>query len=466
MRLALADVLAISGLKLVQVPERLSRGSRSASPSPPAIAMRRPPAAAPARPARREALVPAGEIAAHVKFAGPCPAFLSTLLVVALLGGTAAAFAVTQGLKTRAEPDHARRGSRRSSRPTCDCGHARRRDPLQAAQARPRPARDRRRRAGRSCGRSSPAGGSGAGRSPTRGTAATTRAASSREGVYKPRVHLADQHRTIDLPNEMQVDTTAPRISIVVAGAADDLAERRRPQRPIRDRLQDRASRRTRSCSWTGKRVVFTRAAARSARRSTGTARSTGRRCGPGVHRAVGSPPKTAPGTPSDTARPSMSSSATSSSPVTAIQAKAGTRFGVRVSADATRALAARRAPGNGGARPARPPRAREAGAIPLVVSVPAATPTRAARDREHGGDGRPRPRGRPDRLPPGSRSCSSRRAATCGSPDSARWLVGCAFLAALPRPRAGTRRSTRRPSSSARSARSRSPRSSAAGRG
>ena len=34
------------------------------------------------------------------------------------------------------------------------------------------------------------------------------------QGVYKPRVHLADQHRTIDLPNEMQVDTTAPRISI------------------------------------------------------------------------------------------------------------------------------------------------------------------------------------------------------------------------------------------------------------
>ena len=31
-----------------------------------------------------------------------------------------------------------------------------------------------------------------------------------REGVYKPRVHLTDQHRTIDLPNEMRVDTTAP----------------------------------------------------------------------------------------------------------------------------------------------------------------------------------------------------------------------------------------------------------------
>ena len=27
------------------------------------------------------------------------------------------------------------------------------------------------------------------------------------QGVYKPRVHLAAQHRTIDLPNEMRVDT-------------------------------------------------------------------------------------------------------------------------------------------------------------------------------------------------------------------------------------------------------------------
>ena len=35
------------------------------------------------------------------------------------------------------------------------------------------------------------------------------------QGVYKPRVHLADQHRTIDLPNEMRVDTAAPRITLV-----------------------------------------------------------------------------------------------------------------------------------------------------------------------------------------------------------------------------------------------------------
>ena len=33
------------------------------------------------------------------------------------------------------------------------------------------------------------------------------------EGVYKPRVHLAGQHRTIDLPNEMRVDTTAPKVT-------------------------------------------------------------------------------------------------------------------------------------------------------------------------------------------------------------------------------------------------------------
>ena len=41
------------------------------------------------------------------------------------------------------------------------------------------------------------------------------------EGVYRPRVHLADQHRTIDLPNDMRVDTTAPRITVVSVSAAD-----------------------------------------------------------------------------------------------------------------------------------------------------------------------------------------------------------------------------------------------------
>jgi FlgD Ig-like domain len=32
------------------------------------------------------------------------------------------------------------------------------------------------------------------------------------EGAYKPRVHLDDQRRTIELPNPMRVDTTSPRV--------------------------------------------------------------------------------------------------------------------------------------------------------------------------------------------------------------------------------------------------------------
>jgi hypothetical protein len=33
------------------------------------------------------------------------------------------------------------------------------------------------------------------------------------EGSYKPRVHLARQHRTIELPNPMRVDTTPPEVT-------------------------------------------------------------------------------------------------------------------------------------------------------------------------------------------------------------------------------------------------------------
>lgn len=37
------------------------------------------------------------------------------------------------------------------------------------------------------------------------------------EGTYKPRVHLADQRRTIELPNPMRVDTTPPEVLEVTA---------------------------------------------------------------------------------------------------------------------------------------------------------------------------------------------------------------------------------------------------------
>jgi hypothetical protein len=141
------------------------------------------------------------------------PRFLSTVLVIALLGGTAAAFAVTQGLKNEPSPITAPQIAKVFS-PTCDCDT--RVATIQFRLRKP----DR--------VRLQIVDGSGdvvrtlvPGRRLRQGTVSYTwngRDDAGRfvsQGVYKPRVHLADQHRTIDLPNEMQVDTTAPKISIV-----------------------------------------------------------------------------------------------------------------------------------------------------------------------------------------------------------------------------------------------------------
>ena len=130
------------------------------------------------------------------------------------------------------------------------------------------------------------------------------------QGVYKPRVHLADQHRTIDLPNEMQVDTTAPRISIAslaprtisptataaTTASSDRVQDQRAGTRdPVRRRaargLHARAARSARPLDWNGE----DRREGRAARRLP--------RCG--------SAPRTAPVTP-PTARSSVSSCATS----------------------------------------------------------------------------------------------------------------------------------------------------------
>lgn len=144
------------------------------------------------------------------------PRLLSTVLVIALLGGTAAAFAVTQGLKTEPSPITAPRVAKVFS-PTCDC------------ETRAASIRFRLRKPDRVRVQIVGDGGNVVrtlvpGRRLRRGTVSYTwngRDDAGRfvaQGVYKPRVHLADQHRTIDLPNEMRVDTTAPRISIVSLG--------------------------------------------------------------------------------------------------------------------------------------------------------------------------------------------------------------------------------------------------------
>jgi hypothetical protein len=135
------------------------------------------------------------------------PRLLSTLLVLGLLGGTAAAFAVTERLKLVPSPIIAPKVTPAFS-PACDC-------PTDEAQIRfglrdadrltvtvidadNRPIRmiadDERFAAGPVefvwDGRGAP------------------------EGVYRVRVHLANARRTIDVPNEMRLDTTPPTLTV------------------------------------------------------------------------------------------------------------------------------------------------------------------------------------------------------------------------------------------------------------
>ncbi len=130
---------------------------------------------------------------------------------MALLGGTAAAFAVTQGLKLEKSPILAPRISKVFS-PVCDCatrvaaiGFTLRKPDrvrLQIVQGddvvRTLVEGKRLRR--------------GALRYSWNGRDDLGRFVP--EGVYKPRIHLQGQRRTIDLPNEMRVDTAAPQIAL------------------------------------------------------------------------------------------------------------------------------------------------------------------------------------------------------------------------------------------------------------
>jgi hypothetical protein len=141
------------------------------------------------------------------------PRLLSTILVVVLLGGTAAAFAVTEGLKNRPSPITAPSIQKVFS-PTCDCA-------TRVAAIRFRLRKPDRVRLQIVDDNGNVVRTLVPGKRLRRGTVTYTWNGRDDDGkfvpqgVYKPRVHLADQHRTIDLPNEMQVDTTAPRISIV-----------------------------------------------------------------------------------------------------------------------------------------------------------------------------------------------------------------------------------------------------------
>ena len=256
------------------------------------------------------------------------PRFLSTLLVVALLGGTAAAFAVTQGLKTRPSPITAPRIQKVFS-PECDC-------PTRVAVIQFRLRKPDRVRVQIVDGGGNVARTLVSGRRLRRGTVTYTwngRDDQGRfvaEGVYKPRVHLTDQHRTIDLPNEMHVDTTAPRISIV--SLAPRTFSPNGDGRNDRIRIAYRISEPAHAILFVdGKRVIFTR---RQLQRSSldWNGRIEGKAVPPGDYRVW-------------LAAEDPAGNVSNGNVVhvavryvqlarNAIRAKAGTRFGVRVSAD------------------------------------------------------------------------------------------------------------------------------------
>ena len=141
---------------------------------------------------------------------------LPTLLVLALIGSTAVAFAVTEGLKLEKSPIGQTQVSKEIA-PTCGgCANhqaaidffLRKRDRLTVAIVDSSGEVVRTLDAGRRARR-------GAQQFIWNGRDDTGHVLV--DGTYRPRVHLAREHRTIVLPNPIRVDTKAPQIMFVSA---------------------------------------------------------------------------------------------------------------------------------------------------------------------------------------------------------------------------------------------------------
>lgn len=257
------------------------------------------------------------------------PRLLSTLLVVALLGGTAAAFAITQGLKIEPSPILAPSIDKVFS-PVCDCA-------TRVAGIRFKLRKPDRVRLEIVDDDGNVVRTLVAGQRLRRGKVSYTwngrddRGRFVPEGVYKPRVHLAGQHRTIDLPNAMRVDTTAPRVRVTSAGLSpfSPDGDGRADRVAVRYTLSERAHA---ILLVNGKRVVFTRRQLPS-----GTVewngKLNGRSAPVGVYtlRLAAQDPAGNVSAPSSAVKARIRYVELAR---TAIRAKAGTRFGVRVSAD------------------------------------------------------------------------------------------------------------------------------------
>lgn len=134
------------------------------------------------------------------------PRLLSTLLVLGLLGGTAAAFAVTERLKLVPSPIVAPKLTRAFS-PVCDCptDEARIRFGLREADRLTVTVIDADNRPVRTIADE---------RFPAGPVEFVWDGRGAPQGVYRVRVHLADARRTIDIPNEMRLDTTPPELDV------------------------------------------------------------------------------------------------------------------------------------------------------------------------------------------------------------------------------------------------------------
>lgn len=135
--------------------------------------------------------------------------YLPALLVVLLLGGSAAAFAVTERLKLERSPVLATRVDKVvspvSGQPAKIRLRLRKRDRLSVVIV------DANDRAVRTLGSASRPARRWI-RVPWDGR--DDSGAPVAQGVYRPRLHLSAAHRTILMPNRIRVDTTAPRIAL------------------------------------------------------------------------------------------------------------------------------------------------------------------------------------------------------------------------------------------------------------
>jgi hypothetical protein len=167
---------------------------------------------------------------------------LSTLLVVGLLGGTAAAFAVTEGLKLQKSPITRTQVPLKVFSPVCACttGSAPIAFSLRKADRVTVQIEDGQGRVVRTlvAGKASPRGRF---RVVWDGLADAGRALP--EGSYKPRVHLAHAHRTIVLPNPISIDTTPPTIRVVrpIPPVISPDGDHRRDQVRVRYRVSEPA---------------------------------------------------------------------------------------------------------------------------------------------------------------------------------------------------------------------------------